>query len=189
MNLRGDVDVRHYALGLLAVLLTASLTGCIGGAGDDVLEATGVDTTERREIGYSATDRFDLGVGACTVAGEVAINACTGNRVLLETRPEGTVQAADLELSWEAENPLMEELGITLAWACGGNSCQTEWASGTSPVELTVDGIDEEGKLYMLVWTPSPGTEEAYLDYATPQDVEVAGTFTSLVPAGATSGT
>lgn len=180
-----DGNVRRFALGLTIVLLAVPLAGCIGDSGGALDPASSGEEGPREEttIDVDRQTGFGTGAGVCTPAGQVGVNACSGSDLLLEATPDGTVEAADLDLVWEAENPLMEELGMTLAWDCNeGDGCRTEWASGTSPVELTVDGIGEEGKLFVLVWTPSPGTEQVYLDYKTSQEVEVTGTFTSLVP-------
>lgn len=181
MQSRRDGNVPRYALGLTIVLLAVPLAGCLGDGGVGLAPASVGEEREETTIPFEGQGSFDLGAGVCTRSGEVAVNACSASNILLEATPAGTVQTADLELVWDAENPLMEELGITLAWACNDDGCETEWASGTSPVGLTVDEIDEQGKLFVLVWTPRPGAQGIHLDYKTSQEVEVTGSFTSLV--------
>ncbi len=188
---RHDRNGRRYALGLMIVLLAAPLAGCIGDTGEQ-LDAASSDedaSLEETTIPFDGEGSFPLGVGVCTVAGEVSVNACSASNVLLERQPAGTVQAVDLEVTWDAGTPLMEELGVTFAWACEDQAgCETEWATGSSPLGLSVEGVEAPGSVYVLVWTPSHGISEAYVDYSTPQDVAVSGTFTSLVPSGAGSG-
>lgn len=189
-----DGNGRRYALGLMIVLLAATLAGCIGDTGEDPDTLDAADEAadpplEETTIPYESGGTFALGAGVCTAVGDVSLNACSsGNALVLDTEPAGTVQAAELELSWEAESPLMEELGLTFAWACGDDGCETEWATGSSPVEVTVDGIEEPGTVYVVVWTPDVGVSQAYVDYATPQDVTITGAFTSLVPTSTASG-
>lgn len=191
MQPRQDGNVGRYALGLMIVLLAAPLAGCIGDSGQSLDAASSEEegTLEETTVPFEEQASFDVGAGVCTMAGEITVtNACNGARIVLEETPPGTVQEANLELTWTPESPLMEELGMTLAWGCQDrhSDCRIEWTAGTSPLELDVDEIDDEGELILFVWTRDKGTEQAYLDTSAPQDVEISGTFTSLVPGGST---
>ncbi len=178
-----------HALLIGLLLATALLAGCIGTGDETALEAneapSGDATEQTREVPYSQSGSLETALGVCVAGAGIGTNACQGNIEIHETDPTGVVEKAELTLTWEPLTPLTQELGITLAWGCDDQGdCKTDWASGTSPVELTVDGVDAPGKVYIAVWNGATGTEEAYVTHTTSQDYQIEGTFTSLVPAG-----
>lgn len=178
----GDARIAA-AIGLAILLLTA---GCIGlGDTDDEIEPTNANDAEAPEAravetAVDESGSFGLGVGTCAPA---ACYTGVGDVPPLYSHsvaPDGIVENATLTLTWEAQNPLLEDLLLALVWDCGDEDCEVEIAEGTSPVELAVEDIGEPGELTILVHDPGLSTPAGTVWATTPQDFVLEGSLTSV---------
>lgn len=183
--------MRGIVLTTAALLLVAGLSGCIGNTNsEEDLQAGSADPnpsaptpgTSTQEIPFQQEGSFPLYTVDANLVG-VTLNLNDQGHEVFEVPTNNTIQTANLTMTWEAASPVMEELGLAVAWDCGdGSNCQSELTVGASPLDLSVEDVGEDEKAYVLVFAPRHGTGQANVRVSHAQDFQVEGTFTVLVP-------
>lgn len=206
--LGGPMTPRHLAALLLAFAL-APFAGCLDGAdasegastapapeaeGDapaTTRQANTAATPARAAPGAPTVVMFETdgqtGLVAYVCAYTPVAGQCLGGSspvhdheaIFPAPRVDGTLEAVDLVLTWDARTPLGESLTLGLAVALDG---ETEWivAAGASPLRLdeTLLGIPPEAEVSVYVWTECDGALAVFVCATDPQPFRIEGTFT-----------
>lgn len=173
---------------LAFLMFSAGMAGCIGSEDLEAAENSSEDRpatpeTSNQEIEFQEEGSFPLYTVQTHVMGSSIQLNDQGPRTY-EVPADGTIQAANLTMSWDALTPVMEDLVLALAWDCEGETgCEAEALGGTSPLELHVGDLDEDNEVYVLALVPHQGNEQASLRLSHAQDFQIDGTFTEAVPA------
>lgn len=185
------MQLRTRALVLVTVLLAVGTAGCIGDSNpeENVSAAENVpddrstaNRTVIEEVPLEKEASFPLYTIDVDVVG-VTLSLNDQGHEVFEAPIEDTLQAANLTLTWEPVTPVMEELGLALAWGCGDEQCESKRTTGQSPLGLGVDDIRETEEAFVVVFATRDGTGEANARLSHTQGFQVEGTFATAVPA------
>lgn len=175
----------HVVLSLTLGLLAA---GCVS-APDEAVDAASlapidaggaVQTVTLSETGATYDGAFLCSMAGCT--GKTA--PARGGPAGFEQSLDGILDAAELVLTWEAEQPANEELVLGISWEKSEDEWDYVYAVGPSPLTLSESGLgipaDKVRYVYVNSYhcAPTPVTPCA----STSQPFTLEGTL-SLLPA------